>query len=54
MSRAPGEGGRVRLIHAAPDTLVALRRLVGEDQFPQVFSALTPAPDIASATPPNT
>lgn len=30
----------------APDTLVALRRLVGDDQFPQVFDALTPAPDI--------
>ena len=30
----------------APDTLVALRRLVGEDQFPQVFAALTPAPDL--------
>ena len=30
----------------APDTLVALRRLVGDDQFPQVFAALTPAPDI--------
>lgn len=30
----------------APDTLVALRRLVGEDQFPQVFDALRPAPDI--------
>ena len=28
----------------APDTLVALRRLVGDDQFPQVFAALTPAP----------
>lgn len=30
----------------APDTLVALRRIVGEDQFPRVFEALTPAPDI--------
>ncbi|MDZ7676461.1 MAG: MarP family serine protease [Acidimicrobiales bacterium] len=29
-----------------PDTLVALRRLVGEDQFPRVFEALRPAPDI--------
>ncbi len=35
-----------RLFPDAPDTLVALRRLVGEDQFPQVFEALTPAPDI--------
>ena len=35
-----------RTFPTAPDTLVALRRLVGEDQFPQVFSALTPAPDI--------
>lgn len=30
----------------APDTLVALRRLVGEDQYPQVFDALTPAPNV--------
>ncbi len=30
----------------APDTLVALRRLVGDDQFPQVFEVLTPAPDV--------
>lgn len=29
-----------------PDTLQALRRLVGETQFPQVFSALRPAPDV--------
>ena len=29
-----------------PDTLVALRRLVGEDAFPQVFDALQPAPDV--------
>lgn len=28
-----------------PDTLQALRRLVGDAQFPQVFSALRPAPD---------
>ena len=30
---------------AAPDTLQALRRLVGEDNFPRVFDALTPARD---------
>ena len=35
-----------RTFPRAPDTLVALRRLVGEDQFPQVFAALTPAPDL--------
>jgi S1-C subfamily serine protease len=35
-----------RTFPTAPDALVALRRLVGEDQFPQVFSALTPAPDV--------
>lgn len=36
----------VQLFPPAPDTLVALRRLVGDDQFPQVFDALTPAPDV--------
>ena len=35
-----------RTFPRAPDTLVALRRLVGDDQFPQVFAALTPAPDL--------
>ncbi len=35
-----------RVFPDAPDALVALRRLVGEDQFPQVFQALTPAPNI--------
>lgn len=35
-----------RVFPDAPDTLVALRQLVGDDQFPQVFDALTPAPDI--------
>ncbi len=35
-----------RLLPDAPDTLVALRRLVGEDQFPRVFDAITPAPDV--------
>jgi len=29
-----------------PDTLQTLRRLVGENQFPEVFSALRPAPDV--------
>jgi S1-C subfamily serine protease len=29
-----------------PDTLQALRRLVGEQTFPQVFSGLQPAPDV--------
>jgi len=35
-----------RLFPDAPDALVALRRLVGEDQFPRVFAALRPAPDL--------
>jgi S1-C subfamily serine protease len=35
-----------RTFPPAPDTLVALRQLVGDDQFPQVFAALTPAPDL--------
>ena len=35
-----------RLLPEPPDTLVALRRLVGEDQFPRVFDAITPAPDV--------
>jgi S1-C subfamily serine protease len=34
----------------APDTLQALRRLVGDNPFPQVFDALRPAPD-AGAVP---
>ncbi len=29
-----------------PDTAATLRRLVGEDQFPRVFDALRPAPDL--------
>lgn len=35
-----------RYLPPAPDTLVALRRIVGDDQFPQVFAALQPAPDL--------
>ena len=31
---------------APPDTLQALRRLVGSDVFPRVFEALRPAPDL--------
>jgi uncharacterized membrane protein required for colicin V production len=31
---------------APPDTLQALRRLVGEQAFPEVFSGLDPAPDV--------
>jgi S1-C subfamily serine protease len=31
---------------AAPDAVATLRRLVGGDQFPRVFEALGPAPDI--------
>jgi len=31
-----------------PNTLQTLRRLVGENQFPQVFSALRPAPDVGA------
>jgi S1-C subfamily serine protease len=30
----------------APDTMATLRRLVGGDQFPRVFDALQPAPDV--------
>jgi S1-C subfamily serine protease len=30
----------------APDTMATLRRLVGGDQFPRVFDALRPAPDL--------
>jgi S1-C subfamily serine protease len=30
----------------APDTVATLRRLVGGDQFPRVFDALQPAPDL--------
>ncbi len=32
-----------------PDTLEALRRVVGEDLSPQVFESLTPAPDTGSS-----
>ncbi len=35
-----------RLLPPPPDALVALRRLVGEDQFPRVFDAMRPAPDV--------
>jgi len=35
-----------RLLPDPPDALVALRRLVGEDQFPRVFAAMRPAPDV--------
>ncbi len=35
-----------RILPAPPDALVALRRLVGEDQFPRVFDAMRPAPDV--------
>jgi S1-C subfamily serine protease len=30
----------------APDAVATLRRLVGDDQFPRVFEALEPAPDV--------
>lgn len=30
----------------APDAFLALRQLVGEDRFPEVFDALQPAPDV--------
>lgn len=30
----------------APDAMATLRRLIGEDQFPRVFEALQPAPDL--------
>lgn len=30
----------------APDAFLALRQLVGEDRFPEVFDALEPAPDV--------
>jgi S1-C subfamily serine protease len=32
-----------------PDTLQALRRIMGDDPFPQVFDALQPAPDVGAA-----
>jgi S1-C subfamily serine protease len=32
-----------------PDTLEALRRIMGDDPFPQVFDALRPAPDVGAA-----
>ena len=35
-----------RLFPDPPDALVALRNLVGEDQFPRVFDAMRPAPDV--------
>jgi len=35
-----------RFLPDPPDALVALRRLVGEDQFPRVFAAMRPAPDV--------
>lgn len=35
-----------RTLPEPPDTLVALRSLIGERDFPRVFDALTPAPDI--------
>lgn len=35
-----------RLLPEPPDALVALRNLVGEAQFPRVFDAITPAPDL--------
>lgn len=35
-----------RVLPQPPDALVALRRLVGEDQFPRVFDAMRPAPDV--------
>jgi S1-C subfamily serine protease len=44
-------GSRIaRFVHDAfpdaPDTLQALRSLVGDDQFPSVFTALQPTPDV--------
>lgn len=38
--------GMDRTLPPAPDTLLALGRLVGDEQFPRVFAALTPAPDL--------
>ena len=35
-----------------PDTLAALRRIVGDEPFPQVFDALRPAPDTGAAPGP--
>ena len=32
-----------------PDTLEALRRIMGDDPFPQVFDALRPAPEVGAA-----
>lgn len=36
----------VRRAPPPPDALMALRRLVGDTRFPQVFAALRPAPDV--------
>lgn len=41
-----------RQLPRPPDTLQALRRVVGETNFPRVFEALRPAPDIGP--PPST
>lgn len=35
-----------RALPDAPDTLLALRSIIGEDQFPRVFDAIRPAPDL--------
>lgn len=40
-----------RALPDAPDTMVALRQLVGEDRFPRVFDALRPAPDVGPPPP---
>jgi S1-C subfamily serine protease len=38
--------GIVAVLPEAPDTFTALRQLIGDDRFPQVFAALEPAPDL--------
>lgn len=38
-----------RLLPDAPDTMVALRRLVGDPQFPMVFSDMRRAPEVGAA-----
>ncbi|MEL7208976.1 MAG: CvpA family protein [Actinomycetota bacterium] len=38
----------VEALPEAPDAFRALRQIIGDDRFPQVFAALEPAPDLGS------
>ena len=58
LSARPRLDGRASARHASParsptfpnppDTLEALRNIVGDDPFPEVFDALRPAPDVGT------